>query len=253
MNNINTYIQYNQSTHTILKSNLLKDKKVLIVGEEVETEEITDMLRMNKGFDITICNDGVKAVQMLKNEHYQLILLDIGISNVNGFELLKRLRLNNKTPLMILSSHDDLFDKIYALELGADDYFIKPVNLREVVARINSIIRRTDIIQSLQRNKVLNINDISLCLSTREGHCCGGALNLTRYEFEVLYLLLLNVGEVVSKDRISEYIHGRAVDYYDRSIDMHISNIRKKIAKFVGGQKIKTMRGAGYIFLKEAT
>lgn len=252
MNNLNSYIQYNQSAHAIIKPNLVKNKKILIVGDDSGSQETTEMLLINKGFDITICNDAIKAVQEVNSGHYQLILLDIVISNVNGFELLKKLRSNNKTPIMILSSHDDLFDKIYALEIGADDYFIKPVNRREVLARINSIIRRADIVHSLQRNEMLNINDISLCLSTREVHCCGGALNLTKYEFEVLHFLILNVGEIVSKDRISEYIHGRSVTYYDRSIDMHISNLRKKISEFVVGQKIKTVRGAGYIFLKEA-
>lgn len=252
MNNLNSYLQYNQSTNAIFKSNLIKSKKVLIVSDHEGTQEITELLPINKNFTITICNDGMKAIREVQSVQYHLILLDIVISNLNGFKLLKKLRSNNNPPIMMFSSHDDLFDKIYALEMGADDYFIKPVNPREVMARINSIIRRSDIVHSLQHNQTLNSNDISLCLSTREVQCCGSILNLTKYEFEVLYFLILNVGEIVSKDRISEYIHGRSLDYYDRSIDMHISNIRKKIAEFFLDQKIKTVRGSGYVFLKAA-
>ncbi len=153
---------------------------------------------------------------------------------------------------MILSSRDDIFDKVYALEIGADDYLTKPVNNRELLARINAITRRTQAADRLQVNKVFNINDISLCLSTREVHCQDKLLKLTGYEFGVLHFLILNAGKVVSKDSIGEYVHGRAVPYNDRSIDMHISNIRKKISMFVDGQKIKTVRGAGYILLAEA-
>lgn len=251
MNDLNSYTHDTYSTHAGFNLNSISKKRVLIVDSDRESQKIMGTLLINEGFEVTVCNDGIKALQEANNVQYQLILLDVIVPNLNGFELLKRLRSNNKTPVMILSSRYDVFDKIYALEMGADDYLTKPVNQRELLARINSITRRVEMLRSPQDDEKLNVNDISLCLSTREVHCCGGSLDLTGYEFEVLHFLILNAGKVVSKDKIGEYVHGRTVPYHDRSIDMHISNIRKKISAFFGGQKIKTVRGAGYVFLKE--
>jgi len=252
MNSLTPYIPDKKSTYTAFKFNSLSNKKILLVDSDREFIQPIEVLLTNEGFEVTICSDGVRALQEVNRIEYQLILLDIVIPNLNGFELLKNLRANNKTPAMILSSRDDIFDKVYALEIGADDYLTKPVNNRELLARINAITRRTQVIERLQLNKIFNINDISLCLSTREAHCKDKLLKLTGYEFEVLHFLILNAGKVVSKDSIGEYVHGRTVPYNDRSIDMHISNIRKKISMFVDGQKIKTVRGAGYILLEEA-
>jgi two-component system response regulator CpxR len=251
MNHLNSGIQAYQYTHTHFKHNPISSKSVLIVGGDSESQQITENLLKSEGFNVTTCNDGIKALQKANKVQYQLILIDIVIPNLNGLELLKNLRLNNETPVMILSSYYDIFDKIYALERGADDYLIKPVNRRELLARMNAINRRTGKANNLLLDESLNINGFSLCVSTREVNCYGGSLELTGYEFEVLHLLILNAGKIVSKDRIGEYIHGRTVAYNDRSIDMHISNIRKKISAFSEVQKIKTVRGAGYIFLKE--
>lgn len=252
MNNLNSCIQDNHLNHNEFKLNSVRNKKVLVVDGNRESQQETETLMVSEGFEVTLCNDGIAALQEAKNAQFQLILIDIVISNFNGFELLKKLRSNIKTPVMILSSQYDIFDKIYALEIGADDYLIKPVNRRELLARINAINRRTSVACNLQTNEKLNVSNISLCLSTREVHCSGQLLNLTGYEFEVLHFLMLNAGKVVSKDKIGEFVHGRVVPYYDRSIDMHISNIRKKLSAIIGGQKIKTVRGAGYVFVKDA-
>jgi len=252
MNNITTQIQENHSTFTAFKFSPMIKKKILIVDGDVKTLQPIETLLLNEGFEVTICNDGISALQEANRVQYHLILLDIILPNLDGFELLKKLRINNKTPVMIMSARDDLFDKIYALEIGADDYLTKPFNQRELLARINAIGRRSQIVDNTLFNRSYEINDISLCLSTREAECSGMSLALTGYEFEVLHFLIQNAGQVVSKDRIGEHVHGRTVPYNDRSIDMHISNIRKKIALIAAGQKIKTVRGAGYVFLKEA-
>jgi len=242
-------MQDKQPAYTVQQFNAVNKKRILIVDSDVETLEPIERFLINEGFEVTICDDGIKALEEANKVQYQLILLDIITPNVNGFELLKKLRPNNKTPIMILTSRDDLFDKIYGLEIGADDYVIKPINQRELLARINAIARRVRIVENAIFSETLKINDISLCKSTREAHCCGSSLQLTGYEFEVLHFLILNAGKVASKNRIGEYVHGRAVPYNDRSIDMHISNIRKKIAMFSNDLKIKTVRGAGYIFI----
>jgi len=252
MNSFNAYTPQKQSTIAAFQSRRAAKKKILLVDNDLASVKDLETFLLNEGFEVTLCNDGIKALKEANRQQYQLILLDIILPNLDGFELLKRLRQRNKIPVMILTSRDELFDKIYGLEIGADDYLIKPVNQRELLARMNVVFRRVQMTNSHPIDEIANINDISLCLSTREVYCHGEALNLTGYEFEVLHYLILHAGNIVSKDSISEYIHGRTIPYNDRSIDMHISNIRKKISTFVTEKKIKTIRGAGYIFLKEA-
>ncbi len=227
-----------------------RNNKVLIIDNDVTTSSLTQKLLIDEGFDVTVYNDALEALCQAEKEQYQLILLELVFPNLDGFELIRKIRLNNKTPMMIMSKRDDVFDKIYALEIGADDYLTKPFNQREMLARINALVRRSRIVNTFSTHKSLEVNDIQLCLSTREVKCAGQLLTLTGYEFEVLNFLISNAGSVMSKDKIGEHVLGRAIPYNDRSIDMHISNIRKKIAAIAPVQKIKTVRGAGYVFLK---
>ena len=230
----------------------MSKKKILIVDGDTKFLQPIDTFLTNEGFEVTIFNDGLKALQEANRLQYQLILLEVILPNLDGFELLKKLRPTNKTPVIVMMQRDDLFEKIYSLEIGADEYLVKPINQRELLARIYAIFRRVRPVGSLPLNEPPNINGISLCLSSRDVYCCGKLLNLTRYEFEVLHFLMLNTGIIVSKDSISEYVYGKSIAYNDRSIDMHICNIRKKTSLLVDDQKIKTIRSAGYIFLKEA-
>jgi len=251
MNNISLHAHKDNPSIRLNNFQLVNKKKILIVDSDIEFVKPIGAFLSESGFEITICIDGIKAVKEANSGHYQLILLDILLPNINGFELLKSLRSSNKAPIMILTSQNELFDKIYGLEIGADDYLTKPMNQRELLARINAIFRRIRKVEQ-QPKELDDINDISISLSTREVYCCGNILHLTGYEFEVLHYLILNAGSVISKDDIVEYIHGRTMPYNDRSVDMHICNIRKKISIFTIEQKIKTIRGAGYIFLRKA-
>lgn len=229
------------------------NNKILIIDPDTTTSNLTQALLISEGFEVTVFEDALEALYQANREQYQLLLLEIVFPNLDGFELIKKIRLNNKTPMMIISKRDDIFDKIYALEIGADDYVTKPFNQRELLARINALVRRSRMVSNESEQRLLDINEIQVCLSTREVKCAGVLLTLTGYEFEVLYFLLLNAGNVMSKDKIGEHVLGRTIPYNDRSIDMHISNIRKKIASVVTAQKIKTIRGAGYVFLKAST
>jgi len=250
MNNISLHAHKNNPSIRLNAFQLVNKKRILIVDSDIEFVKPISAFLSKSGFEITICIDGIKAVKEANSGQYQLILLDIILPNINGFELLKSLRSSNKAPIMILTSQNELFDKIYGLEIGADDYLTKPMNQRELLARINAIFRRIRKVEQ-QPIELDDINDISISLSTREVYCCGNILQLTGYEFEVLHYLILNAGSVISKDDIVEYIHGRTMPYNDRSVDMHICNIRKKISLFTTEQKIKTIRGAGYIFLRK--
>ncbi len=252
MNKINSYIQKSNldCRHEPFISTSLK--KILMIDSETEFVQLIVDFLGQEGYGVTVSDDNLKALQEAKSGKYQLILLDIILPNANGFELLKQLRASNEIPIMILTSRNDLFDKIYSLELGADDYLIKSVNQRELLARINVIFRRIKKSNYQNIKEETFINGISLSVLTREVFCENKVLNLTGHEFEVLHYLMLNAGNIMSKDDIVENIHGRSMLYNDRSIDMHIYNLRKKIAKFSDTQKIKTIRGAGYIFLKKS-
>ena len=209
------------------------NNKILIIDNDPTIASLTQALLVNEGFEVTVFDDALDALYQANKEQYQLILLEIVFPNLDGFELIKKIRLNNKTPMMIMSKRDDVFDKIYALEIGADDYVTKPFNQRELLARINALVRRSRIVHQTSEQRSLDVNGIQICLSTREVKCSGILLTLTGYEFEVLHFLIINAGSVMSKDKIGEHVLGRAIPYNDRSIDMHISNIRKKIANIV--------------------
>ena len=202
------------------------NNKILIIDNDPTIASLTQALLVNEGVEVTVFDDALDALYQANKEQYQLILLEIVFPNLDGFELIKKIRLNNKTPMMIMSKRDDVFDKIYALEIGADDYVTKPFNQRELLARINALVRRSRIVHQTSEQRSLDVNGIQICLSTREVKCSGILLTLTGYEFEVLHFLIINAGSVMSKDKIGEHVLGRAIPYNARSIDMHISNIR---------------------------
>jgi len=225
--------------------------KVLLIDSDNDLTTSLSALLQLEGFEVTTCSDGISGLQQALEHNFDLILLDVVLPEMNGFELLKQLRPTNRTPVMIISARDDHFDRIYALEIGADDYLAKPLNNRELVARINAMMRRLRHIDNYRHQNVLHINEVELSLTTRQVHCNGNLLDLTGSEFQVLYYLMANAGKVIAKDQIGESVLGRKISYYDRSIDMHISNIRKKLSVAAQPSKIKTIRGAGYIFLRE--
>ena len=227
-------------------------KRVLIAIGEQEHLRFTQQLLSNEGYEVSICNNGLEALKEIQTSRYQLILMDTFLPKLNGFDILKKVSEHNNTPIIAISSRDDIFDKVYALEIGAEDYLIRPINNRELIARVKVILRRFEVVSHMNIKEVLSINDVNLCLYSRKVQCQGISLNLTGREFEVLHCLLLHAGTVVSKQTIAQYVHGRSLGYDDRSIEMHIYNIRKKISMIFNHQKIKTIRGAGYIFLLEA-
>lgn len=205
-----------------------------------------------QGFEIQSVHDGEQGLKLAQANDYALILLDVMLPTLDGFEVLKQLRQTKLTPVIMLTAKGEDFDRIFGLELGADDYIPKPFNHRELLARVKAITRRIEHINSLNiatTSKSL-VNGITVNLAAREASIDGSTLTLTGTEYEILTLLCKNAGEVVSKEQISEEVLGRRLASFDRSIDMHVSNIRKKIAEHIPGERIKTMRGTGYVFIQ---
>ncbi len=205
-----------------------------------------------QGFEIQSVHDGEQGLKLAQTNDYALILLDVMLPTLDGFEVLKQLRQTKLTPVIMLTAKGEDFDRIFGLELGADDYIPKPFNHRELLARVKAITRRIEHINSLNvtTSSKLLVNGITVNLASREAAIDNNVLTLTGTEYEILALLCKSAGEVVSKELISEEVLGRRLASFDRSIDMHVSNIRKKIAEHISTERIKTMRGTGYVFIQ---
>ncbi|MEZ7490131.1 response regulator [Pseudoalteromonas distincta] len=226
--------------------------KLLMIDDDTGLCELLSEYLTAQGFEIQSVHDGEQGLKLAQANDYALILLDVMLPTLDGFEVLKQLRQTKLTPVIMLTAKGEDFDRIFGLELGADDYIPKPFNHRELLARVKAITRRIEHINSLNiaTTSKLLVNGITVNLAAREASIDGSTLTLTGTEYEILTLLCKNAGEVVSKEQISEEVLGRRLASFDRSIDMHVSNIRKKIAEHILGERIKTMRGTGYVFIQ---
>ena len=229
-------------------------QKILIIDDDKELTELLTEYLSYEGFKLEACHDGVAGLARAFDESFSLILLDVMMPKLNGFEVLKALGGQHNIPILMLTAKGDNDDRVRGLELGADDYLAKPFQHRELLARINAILRRIKIVKT-NENSIDNqqINDVILDHATRQVFCHQQRVELTGTEFQILDLLMNNASQIVSKNLISEQILKRKLSAFDRSIDMHISNIRRKLLEFSPSDKLKTIRGAGYIFLAGET
>ncbi|MGO2010247.1 MAG: response regulator [Pseudoalteromonas sp.] len=228
--------------------------KLLMIDDDIELCELLSEYLSAQGFEIESKHDGKEGLQQALSDDYALILLDVMLPSLEGFEVLKQLRQHKLTPVIMLTAKGEDFDRIFGLELGADDYIPKPFNHRELLARVKAITRRIEHIASVNNSEstILTVNSVTINLASRQALINDQLLNLTGTEYEILVKLIQQAGEVVSKEVLSEQVLGRRLASFDRSIDMHVSNIRKKIAEFNDLERIKTIRGNGYVFIQGA-
>jgi two-component system response regulator CpxR len=226
--------------------------KLLMIDDDTGLCELLSEYLSAQSFSVQTSHDGQQGLELALQNDYALILLDVMLPSIDGFEVLKQLRQSKLTPVIMLTAKGEDFDRIFGLELGADDYIPKPFNHRELLARVKAITRRIEHINSVSNNtnKKLSLNGITINFAAREASINNIPLTLTGTEYEILALLIKHAPDVISKEQISEDVLGRRLASFDRSIDMHVSNIRKKIAEHIEGDKIKTMRGAGYVFIQ---
>ncbi|WDE04984.1 response regulator [Thalassomonas viridans] len=225
-------------------------KRLLIIDDDRELTELLTEYLGDEGFEVQACHDGVSGLSRAYDKGIDLILLDVMMPQLNGFEVLKALGGQHQTPILMLTAKGDDADRVLGLELGADDYLAKPFHHRELLARIKAILRRIDIIKNNQEPaSLLKVNEVELNHATRQVSCHRQALELTGTEYQILTYLMEHHGTIVSKETLSELVLGRKLSPFDRSIDMHVSNIRRKLLPASEQDKIKTIRGAGYIFL----
>lgn len=225
-------------------------QRILIIDDDRELTELLTEYLNGEGFDVHCCFDGVSGLSKAYDKGTDIILLDVMMPQLNGFEVLKALGGQHKTPILMLTAKGDDADRVLGLELGADDYLAKPFHHRELLARIKAILRRIDIVKnSNEPVSLLQVNDVELNHATRQVHCHRQPIELTGTEYQILAHLMEQQGTIVSKENLSELVLGRKLSPFDRSIDMHVSNIRRKLLPVSPGDKIKTIRSAGYIFL----
>lgn len=229
----------------------MDNQSILLIDDDQEMAKwLSDYLSI-EGFSIDCIHNGETGLTKARcGKHYDLILLDVMLPLMDGYDVLQNLRQSHLTPIILLTEKDDEFERIYGLELGADDYVSKPFNPRELLARIRALLRRIgymtcgNYLPSLRAGG-LEIDNINGCASFS-----GIKLDLTGSEFSILQLLLVNKGKMTSKNDISEAVFGRKLEPYDRAIDMHMSNVRKKISMHTANEYIRTIRGGGYMMVE---
>jgi two-component system, OmpR family, response regulator CpxR len=219
--------------------------RILIVDDDEELTGLLTELLTREGFRVECQNDGRRGLAAALNGGFDLLVLDVMLPGLDGFEILKRVRRETRLPVLMLTARGEDEDRIIGLELGADDYLPKPFNTRELVARIRAIMRRLEPRDSGGR---LEINGIAIDPGTREVMRHGAGVEVTTFEFDILETLMRSAGRVVSRDELMEELYGRKATPFDRSVDMHISHLRKKLE----GDKplIITVRGVGYQFVR---
>ena len=221
--------------------------RVLIVDDDVQLCRLLSERLGTEGFALEAVHEGVRGLERALSLEHALVVLDLMLPGMGGLDLLRQLRTKSPIPVLILTARGEEIDRIVGLEIGADDYVPKPFNPRELIARIRAILRRASYTSASACPLIIG----SVCLDpqSREASLDGAPLNLTSVEFTLLELLMRQAGEVVTRERLTQAALGRKLGPFDRVIDVHISNIRKKLGPAEHGQRIKSIRGSGYLFV----
>ena len=228
----------------------MAEKKILIVDDEDHIRELLKFNLEKNGYVVYMANDGLNGLKLAREKQVDLILLDLMLPGMDGFEVCKEIRRDNiisNVPIIMLTAKSEEIDKILGLELGADDYITKPFSIRELSARIKALLRRSNVKYD---NEILRFGNITLNLQTREVLIHGKKLDFTLKEFEVLKLLIQNKGKILTREILLDKIWGYEYVGETRTVDVHIRHIRKKIEE--DDKKpiyIQTIRGVGYKFI----
>ena len=228
--------------------------RILIVDDDEELCELVAEYLKPEGLSVDSVNDGEEGVRRVLSGDYSLVVLDVMLPGVSGFDVLRRIRAASRVPVLMLTARGADIDRIVGLELGADDYLPKPFNPRELVARIRAVLRRTepptDAVTPAPTASTYAVGDVTLNTGTRKVQRGGELVELTTAEFDLLAALMRSAGRVVSREELSEAALGRPLAPLDRSVDMHVSGLRRKLGpKRGGGERIKTVRGSGYQYV----
>jgi two-component system response regulator CpxR len=224
--------------------------RVLIIDDDIELCRLLTERLSTEGFVIESVHEGKRGLQRALSSEHALIVLDLMLPGIGGLDLLRQLRAKSLVPVLILTARGEDVERILGLEIGADDYLPKPFNPRELIARIRAILRRSAPTQAAMGP--LALGDIRLDREAREVWLNDAPLNLTSVEFSLLETFLQNAGRVITREQLTETVLGRKLGPFDRVIDVHVSNVRKKLGPAPTGERIKAVRGSGYLFVARA-
>ena len=223
-------------------------RRILAIDDDVELCELLAAFFSGEGFDFHAVHDGPAGIHEALSGNYDAVILDVMLPGCNGFEVLREIRSKSRMPVLMLTAKGEHVDRIVGLEMGADDYVPKPFNTRELAARVRAVLRRTE--TSAGDGGTVEIGDLLLDTKSRSVSIAGKPVELTGTEFRLLELLMVSAGELLSLDRISREVLGRRHSPFDRSIGVHVSNLRRKIGTYPDeSDRIRNVRGEGYVFV----
>ena len=225
---------------------------ILVVDDETRIVKLARDYLEQAGFRVLSAGDGTTALAAARGERPDLIVLDLNLPGMDGLDVCRALRRESEVPIIMLTARVDETDRLIGLELGADDYIIKPFSPRELVARVRTVLRRVQ--GSMIQPGFLRIGDLEINLEGRNLNRAGEAVQLSRIEFNLLVILAQHPGQVFTRAQLLERLHGYAFDGYDRSIDAHIKNLRRKLEVDPAEPNyILTIYGVGYKFNENLT
>jgi DNA-binding response OmpR family regulator len=224
-------------------------ERVLIVDDDADLSQLVAQFLEPEGFQVEAEHDGARGLERALSGEYALIVLDIMLPEMGGLEVLRNLRQKSSVPVLILTARGDDVDRIVGLEIGADDYLPKPFNPRELLARIRAILRRSRETGARDADDKLRVGDVELDPGTRTVKRGSTKIEVTAVEFNLLEQLMRSAGRVVEREELAQAVLGRKLSAIDRSLDVHVSNLRKKLGERSDGEeRIKTIRAVGYIY-----
>jgi DNA-binding response OmpR family regulator len=223
-------------------------RTVLVVEDEMKIARLVRDYLEHAGFGVTVTHDGDSAVASARGSRPDLIVLDLGLPGRDGLDVTRELRRSSNVPIVMLTARGDEADRVAGLELGADDYVVKPFSPKELVARVRAVLRRTDAARS-GGAEVLRASDVEVDVPRMRASVRGRPVALTATEFQLLATLAREPGRVFTRGQLLDAVHGVAIESYERAIDAHVKNIRKKIEPTPARPRyLLTVRGVGYRF-----
>ena len=229
-------------------------RRILVVDDDTELCHLLSQYLAPEGYEVEAVHDGVDGVGRALSGDHAIVVLDVMLPGIKGFEVLRRLRAQSRAPVLMLTARGDAQDRILGLEMGADDYLPKPFNPRELCARIEAILRRAgpsaSTIDPGSTDRIV-VDDVSVNRGERLTRRGGDPINLTTVEFDLLDTFLRSAGRVLPREELVANVLGRSFSPYDRGIDNHVSNLRRKLGPTRDGtDRIKSVRGVGYQYVR---
>ena len=223
-------------------------KKILVVEDEIKIARLVRDFLEHAGFAVTVAGDGEAAIASARGSRPDLVVLDLGLPGRDGLDVTRELRRSSAVPIVVLTARGDEADRIVGLELGADDYVVKPFSPKELVARVRAVLRRTDTART-GGAEVLRAADVEVDMPRMRVSVAGRPVELTPTEFQLLSTFVREPGRVFTRSQLLDAVHGVAFESYERAIDAHVKNIRKKIESAPGRPRyLLTVHGVGYRF-----